>query len=435
MLPPTNPPASDRSCWRPPAVVALLAALLLTACAAEPVGSEADGEAVERPADVTSTPGAEEGPSEDETPDDPGSGTDDGAAGDAGPPPPPDLGVALALEEIASLRSPVAGAVGPDGVLYLAERGGTVRPLTAEGPGAPVVDLSAATTTESERGLLGMAFAADGSELYLSFTDLDGDSTLSAVAIENGVVQPEPRRVLLTVAQPYANHNGGDLHVGPDGLLYYALGDGGSAGDPLDAGQDRTTALGGILRLDPLGGTPYAVPDTNPFVDEPGAVPELWIHGLRNPWRFSFDAVTDTVWIADVGQDAREEINRLPLADAAGANLGWNRMEGTEPYTGTEPADHVPPVYEYRTRGEEGCAVTGGVVYRGSAIPELVGAYLYADFCNGRIRALAVDADGEVVEQADLGIDGGQVVAFVPDADGEVLVLDLGGAVRRIVPA
>ncbi len=361
--------------------------------------------------------------------------TADGEVAPEAPLPEPDLTVAVTLTEVATLGEPTAGAVGPDGVLYLADRAGTVHPLTADGAGEPVVDLSAETTTRSERGLLGLAFAPDGSELYLSSTDRDGASVLTAIAVVDGEIRPEQRRTLFRLAQPYANHNGGDLHVGPDGRLYLGLGDGGSAGDPLDAGQDLSTPLGALLRIDPLAGDPYAVPSSNPFVDVDDAAPEIVAYGLRNPWRFSFDPVTDEVWIADVGQDRREEINRVAFEDLPGANFGWNRMEGTLPFEGEEPADHVPPVYEYETRGPEGCAVTGGVVYRGDAIPELTGVYLYADYCNGTVRGLVVDADGEVVEQAGLGIDGGQVVAFVVDADGEVYVLDLGGAVRRIDPS
>ncbi len=353
----------------------------------------------------------------------------------AGPPPEPDLSVALTLTEVATLGGPVAGAVGPDGVLHLADRAGTVHPLTADGVGEAVVDISEETTTESERGLLGIAFAADGTELYLSSTDRDGASTLTAVPVVDGEVRPDERRTVFRVAQPYANHNGGDVHIGPDGLLYLGLGDGGSAGDPLGAGQDLTTPLGALLRIDPRRGDPYAVPSSNPFVDVEGAAPEIFAYGLRNPWRFSFDPVTDQLWIGDVGQDSREEINRVAFDEAAGANFGWNRMEGTTSFAGDPPEGHVPPVYEYETGGPQGCAVTGGVVYRGTAIPELAGVYLYADACNGSVRGLLVDAQGQVSEQADLGVDGGQVVAFVVDADGEVYVLDLGGGVRRLDPA
>ncbi len=376
----------------------------------------------------------EDGSAATEGEDDPGAteGEDGDGESATAPTPEPDLSVELELSEVATLDGPIAGAVGPDGVLHLADRAGTVHPFTGDGVGEAVVDISDQTTTESERGLLGIAFAADGSELYLSFTDRDGASTLSAVSVVDGEVRGDERRTVFRLSQPYANHNGGDVHIGPDGLLYLGLGDGGSAGDPLESGQDLSTRLGALLRIDPQAGDPYGVPSTNPFVDVEEAAPEIFAYGLRNPWRFSFDPVTDALWIGDVGQDAREEINRVAFAQAAGANFGWNLMEGTTSFAGSAPDDHVPPVYEYETGGPQGCAVTGGVVYRGTQIPELHGVYLYADACNGTVRGLLVDADGEVVEQADLGVDGGQVVDFVTDADGEVYVLDLGGSVRRL---
>jgi glucose/arabinose dehydrogenase len=398
--------------------VVLAAVGLLAGCGPEEPDLRADPPALVEPEDAP-----------------PGAASDLSAEANAGPPSAPDLGVALSLEPVAELDAPVAGALAPDGTLYLADRAGTVHPLTPDGPGEPVLDLSGETSTESERGLLGLAIAADGAHLYVSSTDRAGSSVLTSVPIVDGEIRAEDRRTFFRLEQPYPNHNGGDLHIGPDGFLYYGLGDGGSAGDPLGAGQDLSTPLGALLRLDPEGGDPYAVPADNPFLDVEGAAPEIVAYGLRNPWRFSFDPVSGDVWIGDVGQDRWEEITRIPFDELAGANLGWNLMEGREPFAGEEPPDHVPPVYTYATRGPEGCAVTGGVVYRGDAIPELQGVYLYADSCTGVVRGLVVDATGELVEQASLGIDGGRVVGFVVDAEGEVLVLDLEGAVRRIVPA
>ena len=399
------------------------AALVLAACAADDEEPAAPPPVTEvEPDPEPHDDAAPEGEAADaEAPDDPASE--------------PDLSVGLTLTTVADMTAPTAGATGPDGTLYLAERAGTVHPLTAQGLGSAVVDISAETTVESERGLLGITFAADGAALYLSSTGPDGATTLSEVAVEDGQVLGDQRRTVFSLDQPYANHNGGDIHIGPDGFLYLGLGDGGGGGDPVEAGQDLSTPLGALLRIDPQGGDPYAVPSTNPFLDTEGAAPEIMAYGLRNPWRFSFDPVTEEVWIADVGQDEREEINRLTLDELRGANLGWNLMEGTREFAGAEPEDHVRPVYEYDTRGPQGCAVTGGVVYRGAAIPALSGVYLYADYCNGTVRGLRVDEAGEVVEQAELGIDGGSVVSFATDADGEVYVLDLDGAVRRIDPA
>jgi glucose/arabinose dehydrogenase len=347
----------------------------------------------------------------------------------------PDLDVALRLTQVASVASVTSAAAGPDGTLYIGERGGTVRPLTSSGAGSPVIDISDRVSGTGEGGLLGLAFAANGAELYLSYTDRNGDTAIDAVPVVDGRFAAEQRRSVYATSQPASNHNGGDIQVGPDGLLYIALGDGGGGGDPFENGQDLATPLGAMLRIDPQGASPYAVPSDNPFVGQSGALDEIYAYGLRNPWRFSFDRDTGDLYIADVGQSTREEINHLRAGTGAGANFGWNLMEGTVPFQGgTEPAGHVAPVYEYATGGGEGCSITGGFVYRGQAIPELRGAYLYSDFCNPAIRAIVVDG-GAVVDQGDLGIRGSQVVSFAQDGDGELYVLNLGGEVQRIDPA
>ncbi len=344
-----------------------------------------------------------------------------------------DLTVPLQLVQVAQLGSPIAGAVGPDGSLFIADRSGTVHRLTDDGASPALVDVSAETTTDSERGLLGIAFSADGTDLYLSRTDTSGDTVLEVVAVFEGEPIPTRRRTILHIEQPRANHNGGDVQVGPDGRVYLALGDGGGGGDPLGAGQDLTTPLGAILRIDPSAGDDYVVPGDNPFVDDPDAVDEIFVYGLRNPWRFSFDRETGEMWIADVGQNRREEISVVDPVTQAGANLGWNLREGTLEFAGPEPEDHHPPVHEYETTSSR-CAITGGYVYRGEAIPQLVGAYLFSDFCDGAVRAIVV-VDGEVVAEADLGLQAGPVVSFAQDADGELYVLALSGEVYRIEPA
>jgi glucose/arabinose dehydrogenase len=357
------------------------------------------------------------------------------------PPPPssedatvPDLTVSVALTQVAEMDVPIAAAVGPDETLYIAERAGTVHPLTSDGVGPPVLDISDETTTDGERGLLGLVFAPDSSELYVSFTDRDGHTKLDAVAVEDGEVLADRRRTVFTQDQPFANHNGGDVQIGPDGLLYFGLGDGGGGGDPVGAGQDLSTPLAALLRIDPLAAEPYGVPADNPFVGDPDAAPEIWAYGLRNPWRFSFDRATGDLWIADVGQDSREEIDWMPAGAGAGANYGWSLMEGTREFAGAEPADHVPPVYEYDNTGQR-CSITGGFVYRGTAIPELVGAYLYSDYCEGVLRAIVVDSDGAVTDEADLGVGGEAIISFAQDADGELYLLDASGTVWRIDPA
>lgn len=352
------------------------------------------------------------------------------------PAPPPDLAVDLRLTSVGAVSSATAGAVGPDGVLYVADRAGTVHPVTTDGIGAAVVDLTRQVGSAGEGGLLGLAFAADGRELYLSYTDTSGDTAIDAVTVDHGRIRPEQRRRIYATTQPASNHNGGDIHIGPDGLLYIGLGDGGGAGDPAGNGQDLSTPLGALLRIDPQGGSPYGVPGDNPFVGQAGTAHEIYASGLRNPWRFAFDRVTGALYIADVGQSRREEINWTAPGAAAGANFGWNRMEGSLSYGGaTEPADHVPPVFEYATGDRGTCAVTGGFVYRGEAIPQLRGAYLYSDLCDPSIRAIVVDAAGQVTDEADLGIDGVRVVSFAQDARGEVYVLNLGGEIQRIDPA
>ena len=353
-------------------------------------------------------------------------------------------GVRVGFETIGEFEEPIDLAFRP-GVTdraYLAERAGVVRDLDlATGGSTAVLDITDETTTDSERGLLGLVVAPDGGHLYVSSTNLDGDSRVVEYAIaDDGALDETSARTVLALDQPFPNHNGGHLIFGPDGLLYIGLGDGGAAGDPLEAGQDRGQLLGSILRIDPAGvdGSAYAIPADNPFVGEEGARPEVWLKGVRNPWRFSFDRATGDLWVGDVGQDEIEEIDHLP-ADAdglnagRGLNLGWNAMEGDQPYDdGVEPDDHTPPVFTY-THAEGGCSVTGGFVYRGSTIPELFGAYLYADYCAGDLRALAV-TDGEVVDDATIAgpVDG--PVSFAQGPDNELYLLAQSGPLLEIVP-
>ena len=340
----------------------------------------------------------------------------------------------LALEVVARLDAPIDAAVTADGSLLVATRAGRVLVVepSADGPaaGTVVVDVSERTTTDGERGLLALAVSPDGRELVLSLTDEAGDTRVEAHPLDGARVTGPPR-VLYALAQPYANHNGGDVAFGPDGTLLVALGDGGGGGDPLGAGQDPTTPLGSLLRLDVGGGT-VRVPADNPFVGIDGAAPEILAVGLRNPWRFHVDRAAGEVWIADVGQGDVEEINRVAWDALPGANLGWPLREGDAAYDGAPPPGHVAPVHTYRHG--PGCSVTGGVVARDPALPALAGAYLFSDFCDGALRALRPTADGTLVA-ADLGVAGERVVGFATDASGRVLVLDLAGRVLRLVPA
>ncbi|AKH86023.1 sugar dehydrogenase [Streptomyces sp. CNQ-509] len=340
---------------------------------------------------------------------------------------------AVELTTVAEAKNPSAGTAGPGDTVWIAERAGTVRVLTDSGLGEPVLDISDDTTTNGERGLLGIAFDPEFEHFYVSFTDREGTSTVDEFAVADGAPDPGSRRTVLTQEQPYANHNGGQIAFGPDGMLYIALGDGGAGGDPHDYGQNLDTLLGKLLRIDPGGGDPYAIPEDNPFVDDADARDEIWAYGLRNPWRFSFDAETGDLWIGDVGQNRVEEIDYAPADSAGGENYGWGRMEGSEVFDGEEPANHVPPVHEYGRDGL-GCSVTGGFVYRGEAIPDLAGQYLFSDYCDGTVRALDVE-NGEVTGESDLGVSGGEVISFVQGGDGELYVLDLGGPVQRLDPA
>ncbi|MCF3120401.1 PQQ-dependent sugar dehydrogenase [Streptomyces arenae] len=340
----------------------------------------------------------------------------------------------VALTKVATAKNPTAGAAGPGGTVWIAERAGTVRVLSGKGLGEPVLDISSETTTDGERGLLGIAFDKQFAHFYISYTNLEGTSTIDEFAVRKGKIQPDTRRTVLTQTQPYANHNGGDIRFGPDGYLYIAFGDGGSGGDPHGNGQNLGTLLGKLLRIDPRGGKPYAIPSDNPFVDDPEAKGEIWAYGLRNPWRFSFDKGTGDLLIGDVGQSAWEEIDWAPASSDGGENYGWSQMEGNHPFRdGVEPADHVPPVHEYDRTGL-GCSVTGGYVYRGKAIPALQGQYVFSDYCDGTVRSLQLE-NGEVTGVNDLGVNGGEVISFAQGGKGELYVFDLGGTVSRIDPA
>ena len=334
-----------------------------------------------------------------------------------------DATTAVALDE------PIALVARPgDDRLWVAERAGTVRRLTVADQGRtlrragdPVLDITDQTTTDAERGLLGITFSKNGDTIFVSHTDLDGNTRLASYAIENDAVQADSRKVLLAVDQPYPNHNGGHVTLGPDGKLWFGLGDGGAADDPQARAQDPSTLLGKMVRLDPAGGDP-----------------EIVISGIRNPWRFSFD--TDgSLWIGDVGQNMWEEVNHLPAGEIDGTNLGWSALEGTHDNPNVETAGRsgenpVPPVFEYSHEGGN-CSVTGGFVYRGTDIPSLEGAYLFADYCAGRIRALRLGSDNTLAAEYDLGVSVSAPVSFGADARGEAYVLSGDGTIVRLVNA
>jgi glucose/arabinose dehydrogenase len=341
------------------------------------------------------------------------------------------------LVPVAQLEQPVAMATRPgERTLYLAEQVGRVRAIRGgQLDPTPVVDISERVTAGGEQGLLGLAFSPDGRYLYLHYTDRDGDHEIAELAMSGQRADPGSLRSVLHIDDPFANHNGGQLAFGPDRRLYIGFGDGGGGGDPEGNGQSLDSLLGKILRIDPRpgGGRSYQVPSDNPFVGRDGARPEIWAYGLRNPWRFSFDAATADLWIGDVGQNAYEEIDHQPAGEG-GRNYGWSRREGLHPFNGGDrPDGAVDPVIEY---GQDGgaCTVIGGFVYRGQRIRGLRGAYLYGDYCAGWVRAARV-RDGEVLDQRDLGLQVPSLSSFGVDASGELYALSLDGWLRRLVPA
>jgi|GEM_PF-414337 putative cell wall-binding protein len=334
----------------------------------------------------------------------------------------------LGLTEVGRFEQPIEVLAGPSGAVVV-ERVGRLRRLADR---QVVLDVAARTTAAGERGLLGAAFSRDGTFVYVHYTDLAGDTTLDEYRLRaDGTADPATRRLVLAVDQPYSNHNGGQLAFGPDGRLYLGLGDGGGAGDPDDRAQDLGSLLGKILRIDPRpsGAQPYGIPPDNPFVGRAGARPEVWAYGLRNPWRFSFDPDTGDLWVGDVGQGAREEIDLgRPVAPLRGADLGWPRFEGTLAYRGG--AAGVAPVYDYPHSGGR-CSVTGGHVVRTPALPWLVGAYVFGDFCAGNLQALRVGADGSV-GVSDLGVRVPRLSGFGVDGNGRLYAASLDGPLYRL---
>ena len=306
----------------------------------------------------------------------------------------------------------------------------------------PFLDISglitaSATRPYSEQGLLGVAFHPDydsNGRFFVSYTDRSGSTVVARyqVSLSNpDIADAGSGQLIFQLRQPYVNHNGGHIDFGPDGYLYISLGDGGSANDPLGAGQNRRLLLGALLRIDVDGALPYAIPQDNPFAGDDSALDEIWAYGLRNVWRFSFDRDTGDLYLADVGQNLWEEVNFQPADSKGGENYGWNVWEGTHPFAGGSARDHVPPVFEYPH--SLGCSVTGGYVYRGSAIPQLEAVYLFGDYCTGRVWAMYRDSDlnWQTDEFANTGM---AISSFGEDEDGELYIVDYAGELYRINP-
>ena len=338
-------------------------------------------------------------------------------------------------------RQPVwlGTAPGDEHGVYVAERRGRLHRVGPEGSGerAVVADIRSLVSTRGlEEGLLGVAFHPafeENGRVFFYYSDASPRrGVLAEFRIENFRLDPESRRIILEIPQPWSNHNGGSLLFGPDSYLYLGLGDGGSGGDPQGNGQNPHTLLGSVLRLDIDRDPPYTIPPDNPFADGQGGRPEVWAYGLRNPWRMAFDPVTGRLWAADVGQNRFEELDIVE----AGGNYGWNQMEAHVCFQ--EPCDReglVEPVAYYGR--DQGISITGGPVYRGSALPALLGAAIYSDWGSGKLWATCAESEVATVLLAETSL---HPSALGPDTQGEVIVVSFWeapgrpGALYRLVP-
>jgi glucose/arabinose dehydrogenase len=325
-----------------------------------------------------------------------------------------------------------------DGLIKVFNRNGTSR--------GTFLDLTALTNASGEQGLLGLAFAPDyaaSGRFYVNYTDLSGNSRVARyrVGTDRDRANSGSAQILLTVTQPYANHNGGHLAFGPDGMLYIGFGDGGSGGDPQNRAQDDQLLLGKMLRLDVSGSAAYAIPPDNPFVNS-APRDEIWAKGLRNPWAFAFDALTGDLWIADVGQGAIEEIDLQLASSPGGENYGWRLMEGSQCYNPPNNCNNgtlTLPIYEYTHGGSPSrCSISGGAVYRGNLVPDLYGHFLFADYCSGQVWSLSRANGSSVVTErtAQLRPAGGYqgIASIGADGLGELYVVDQGAnAVYRVI--
>jgi glucose/arabinose dehydrogenase len=316
------------------------------------------------------------------------------------------------------------------GRLFIVEKGGRILVLQNNLllP-QPFLDIrSEVDSRATEQGLLGLAFHphyAQNGTFFVYYIDLSGNSVVARFHVSTGDpnrADPASEVDLLHASQPYANHNGGSLAFGPDGTLYIGLGDGGSEGDPLRTSQNLQTLLGKLLRINIDSGDPYAIPSDNPFSGG-GGLPEIWAYGLRNPWRFSFDRLTGNLYIGDVGQDLWEEVDFVSAGMPGGMNFGWSFYEGMHPYQDQPPASatFTWPVVEYSH--SEGCAVTGGYVYRGPALPEWQGVYFYGDYCSGTVWGLIQTGQDNWQSKA-LFSTGAQITSFGVDEAGEIYLAD-----------
>ncbi|HWQ95685.1 MAG TPA: PQQ-dependent sugar dehydrogenase [Gammaproteobacteria bacterium] len=351
--------------------------------------------------------------------------------------------ITLRLSEVANgLKNPLyLTSPAGDPRLFIVEQAGRIR-IIANGKllSTPFLDIEGKIKSGGEQGLLSVAFHPDYAKngfLYVNYTDKSGDTRIERyhVASDPNRADPDSAKLLLKIEQPYANHNGGLNLFGHDGMLYIGMGDGGAAGDPHGNGQNLKTLLGKMLRIDVNKGDPYSIPSDNPYVGRKDARGEIWAYGLRNPWRYAFDLKDNLLYIADVGQNKIEEINVVP-ASQKGLNYGWNILEGSSCFSllfspSCNKSGLVLPVLEYDH--DQGCSVIGGFVYRGRAIPELDGHYLYSDYCTGFLKSFKY-AGGKTTEQHTWNVgEIGSVLSFGEDAGGELYIMSDKGSVYRLV--
>ena len=357
-------------------------------------------------------------------------------------------GIAVRLREVAGgLDAPLflTTAPGDPTRAFVVEQGGRIRIIRNDAlVPTPFLDISGRMASGGERGLLGLAFHpqyATNGRFVVYYTNTSGDVRIASyqVTADPDLADPASEQILLAVPHPsFSNHNGGMVVFGPDGRLYAGIGDGGSGGDPNGNGENRNTLLGKLVRLDVNGAGQASVPSDNPFVGQSGMRPEIWSYGLRNPWRFSFDRQTGDLYIGDVGQNAREEIDVSTAASQAGRglNFGWNITEGSacySPASGCNRTGLTQPALDYGH--SDGCSVIGGYVYRGSAIPELRGHYFYGDYCSSWVKSFLLSGTraGQPLDWATLR-PGSQITSFGEDAGGEVYIIVSSGRVFRIEP-
>lgn len=346
--------------------------------------------------------------------------------------------ISVALEPVNSnFAEPLVVTHAGDGSgrLFVAEKGGRIWVLEgSEALPTPFLDISGSVSTDYEQGLLGLTFEPGRPErFYINYTNLQGNTVIARyrTSSDPNVADPVSAEAILTIEQPAANHNGGHLIFGPDGYLWIGMGDGGAAGDRFGNGQNPDTLLGAMLRIDVSGETGYEVPADNPFASGEGGAPAVWAIGLRNPWRYSFDRETGDLWLADVGQNAWEEVNHVP-SDAPGLNFGWPIIESAHCFSEQNCSTEglVVPVTEYSR--DLGISITGGYVYRGSEFPELQGGYFFADFGSGIVWAIPADAEA-LMEPTIVLESGVNISSFGEDEAGELYVTAFDGTLYRLV--